>query len=84
MVATAPAIRSSAASLCDLPTCGREPGDGIRAAKIEDPDGTPTKTYFIIDTNNPTGYAQVLEEYEANSSGQTLKKSYVIGRDGHG
>ncbi len=30
---------------------------------------------------SPTGYAQVLEEYEANSSGQTLKKSYVIGLD---
>ena len=55
--------------------------DGVRVAKIEDPDGMPTNTYFIIDTNNPTGYAQVLEEYEANSSGQTLKKSYVIGLD---
>ena len=55
--------------------------NGIRVAKIEDPDGAPTRTYFIVDPNNPTGYAQVVEEYGVETASQTRTMSYFVGLD---
>jgi hypothetical protein len=36
---------------------------------------------FLIDPNNPTGYAQVIEEYGVNSGAPDNVWSYVSGRD---
>ncbi len=61
---------------------------GIRTAKTEtvdtDSDGdladeTPQRTEYLVDHHNPTGYAQVLEETDANQ--QLITKSYTIGHD---
>jgi RHS repeat-associated protein len=49
--------------------------DGVRVQKIDDPDGTPTITNYLIDAYNHTGFTQVLEESSA-----TLK-TYTIGDD---
>ena len=58
---------------------------GIRVTQTEqldtDDDGTvdsTTVTQFLIDANNHTGYAQVLEEKDGSG---TVTKSYTIGHD---
>jgi len=38
-------------------------------------------TLYLVDPNNHTGYAQVLEEYGVSSGAVTLIRSYVIGDD---
>jgi len=50
--------------------------NGIRVAKIDDPDGTPITTDYLIDAYNHTGYAQTLEE-----DSPAGLKTYTIGDD---
>lgn len=53
-------------------------GDGNRVRKTE---GT-TNTFFLVDSLNPTGYAQVLEELQSVSGGATnVVRTYVYGLD---
>ena len=51
----------------------------LRASRTE--SGAVTK--FLLDTANPTGYAQVLEEWKQNSlpNPPTLDRSYLLGMD---
>jgi len=65
----------------------RYDANGIRVGQTitEDTDGdgsladeTPTETKFLVDGQNPTGYAQVLEEKDA--AGQ-VQKSHTLGLD---
>ena len=52
---------------------------GIRVEKSVSIDGGPVEvTKFVIDDNNPTGYAQVLEERDA---GDAILRSYTFGHD---
>ncbi len=55
--------------------------DGIRVSQTVDDGSTITTTTYVIDTNNPTGYAQVLEEWDDTGSGAALDKTYVLGHD---
>jgi RHS repeat-associated protein len=53
---------------------------GIRVAKVETLGGTTIQTDYLIDSHNPTGYAQVLEE--TTDDGTTLTGiQYTIGDD---
>jgi RHS repeat-associated protein len=61
--------------------------DGVRTSQTEitdtDEDGsladeTPAKTVYLYDANNPTGYAQILEEKDAAGS---VTKTYTLGLD---
>ena len=47
-------------------------GDGNRASKTV---GTGTTTYYLVDDRNPSGYAQVVEEYQ----GMSLSRVYNYG-----
>ena len=38
-------------------------------------------TYYLVDANNHTGYAQVLEEFNVTGGVPALAKSYVLGDD---
>ena len=51
--------------------------DGNDDGDLLDPEDSTTTTDYVIDGNNPTGYAQVLEEHV---DGQ-LTKTYTIGHD---
>ena len=51
---------------------------GIRVQKIEDPDGTPVVTTYLVDSFNHTDYAQVLEEW---TDGANPDVTYTIGDD---
>jgi RHS repeat-associated protein len=53
---------------------------GIRVQKIEDPDGTPVITNYLVDSANHTGYAQVLEEITDDGTDITLT-TYTLGDD---
>lgn len=55
-------------------------GDGNRVFKtLTTPTNTVT-TYFVVDEQNPSGYAQVLEEHVSlNSQPPTLNRSYTYG-----
>lgn len=50
--------------------------DGIRVSQTVD----GVKTLYVVDRDNPTGYAQVLEERNA-ATPTVVEKSYVIGLD---
>jgi RHS repeat-associated protein len=50
--------------------------DGNRVSKTVVGQGT---TYYVVDTNNPTGYAKAIEEKSSPSSAPT--RSYILGRD---
>jgi RHS repeat-associated protein len=50
--------------------------DGIRVSQTVD----GVKTLYVVDRDNPTGYAQVLEEKNA-ATPTVVEKSYVIGLD---
>ena len=50
---------------------------GIRVRKID----VSSSTHYLVDANNHTGYAQVLEEFSVSGSSKTLTRSYVIGDD---
>ena len=53
-------------------------GDGNRVGKTVTPSvGLPVTTKFIVDTNNLTGFAQVLEEIE----GSAVVRVYTFGLD---
>ncbi len=55
-------------------------GDGNRVRKTVVVGSTTTKTDYLVDDQNPTGYAQVLEEIETVNTGTpTLKRQYVYG-----
>ena len=50
---------------------------GNRVKKEHTEGSTTTTMTYVVDTNNHTGYAQVLEEWQ----GATETRSYVIGND---
>ena len=51
-------------------------GDGVRVKKTVG----GTTTYYLVDDRNPSGYAQVLEEYQSlNSQPSTLNQIYNYG-----
>jgi RHS repeat-associated protein len=52
-------------------------GDGQRVSKTV--AGVTTK--FLVDTNNPTGYAQVVEELSVVSSQLSVTRQYTYGND---
>ena len=53
-------------------------GDGNRVGKTITPSvGLPVTTKFLVDTNNLTGFAQALEEFESG----TVKRVYTYGLD---
>jgi len=51
--------------------------DGNADGDFVDPEDTSERTDYLIDEHNPTGYAQVLEEWLDG----TLAKTYTIGHD---
>ena len=51
--------------------------DGNRVSK--DVDGVTT--YYLVDTNNLTGYAQVIEELRDNNGSLEVFRSYTYGLD---
>lgn len=54
---------------------------GIRVQKIEDPEGTPVVTTYLVDEDNPTRYAQVLEETIDDGSSTLKTVTYTLGDD---
>ena len=50
-------------------------GDGIRVAKTVGTGASAVTTKFLVDTNSPTGYAQVVEEIV----GANVQRAYVRG-----
>lgn len=52
--------------------------DGIR---VRSTTGSNPTQYSLIDPNNPTGYAQVLEEGTVQGATLAVQRSYVIGDD---
>jgi RHS repeat-associated protein len=60
--------------------------DGIRIAKYDYSASTATRTYYLVDSYNHTGYAQVIEENTSDDDGQggwipTTRIQYTIGDD---
>jgi len=51
--------------------------DGNRVKKIT----TTSTNFYLVDTRNPSGYAQVLEEFSVNSTATNLSKTYTYGLD---
>jgi RHS repeat-associated protein len=51
---------------------------GNRVAETVSQYGTAVTTYYLTDTNNPTGYAQPVEEHQG-STGGTPSRTYFIG-----
>ena len=58
-------------------------GDGHRVSKtVLTPGGGSKTTYYLVDDLNPTGHAQVLEEWEASGTESPgLVRSYTHGLD---
>ena len=55
--------------------------DGHRTAKsVQTASGTKTTRYFV-DTQNPTGYAQVIEEHTTEAAATNLTAVYAYGHD---
>jgi RHS repeat-associated protein len=52
--------------------------EGLRVSK-QVGGGTPTRC--LVDTLNPTGYAQVLAEYSGDGTGRQLVRAYTYGLD---
>lgn len=52
-------------------------GDGQRVSKTTTTGGT---TLYLVDTHNPTGYAQVLEEFSVSGT-TNLTRAYTYGMD---
>jgi len=52
---------------------------GIKVQKIEDPDGSPVVTDYLIDSYNHTGYAQTIKETVTDTG--TTETTYIIGSD---
>jgi RHS repeat-associated protein len=50
-------------------------GDGIRVTKT----ANGTNSYYLVDDRNPSGYAQVLEEWTAGGGVTNLSKVYAFG-----
>jgi RHS repeat-associated protein len=53
-------------------------GDGTRTIKRKDSGGNISITRYLTDSNNPTGYVQVLEEI---NGGYQVQKHYIYGLD---
>jgi hypothetical protein len=49
--------------------------DGVRVRKSQSGDNV----LYLVDSNNPTGYSQVIEERDATT--QALRKTYALGLD---
>ncbi len=58
-------------------------GDGNRVSRtVTEVGGDSTTTFFLVDTQNPTGYAQVIEEHVSlNSQPPSLDRLYAYGHD---
>jgi RHS repeat-associated protein len=57
-------------------------GDGNRARKTITSGGNTTVIRYLVDDRNPTGYAQVLEEWKTVNGGTpSLERAYVYGHD---
>ena len=55
-------------------------GDGNRVSKTVTTATNSTTTYYVVDDQNPTGYAQVLEEHVSlNSQPSTINCIYTYG-----
>ncbi len=52
-------------------------GDGNRVSETN--GGSGTNTFYLLDDRNPSGYAQVLEEWTVTSTTKTLSKVYNYG-----
>jgi RHS repeat-associated protein len=50
-------------------------GDGIRVTKT----ANGTNYYYLVDDRNPTGYAQVLEEWTASGGATNLSRVFAFG-----
>ncbi len=67
-------VDSDADGIIDETSAYEYNDNGIRVKKTEDGEAT----LYLVDGNNPTGYAQVLEEMDAF---QQLLRSYTLGHD---
>lgn len=60
-------------------------GDGNRVRKVvvfDNAPNSPVGTYYLVDDRNPTGYAQVIEEWQSLGSAAKVKtRAYVYGHD---
>jgi RHS repeat-associated protein len=57
-------------------------GDGNRVRKTISAGSNNTVIRYLVDDRNPTGYAQVLEEWKtANEGTPSLERAYVYGHD---
>jgi len=55
-------------------------GDGNRTLKDVNVSGTVTTTRYVVDDRTPSGYAQVLEEWQSvNNAAWTLARKYTYG-----
>ncbi|MDZ4847825.1 MAG: RHS repeat-associated core domain-containing protein [Pirellulaceae bacterium] len=55
---------------------------GTRVASVLTENSGVTRTEYLTDSQNPTGYSQVIEETVLNATGQLIKRtSYSIGHD---
>jgi RHS repeat-associated protein len=55
--------------------------DGHRIRKSVTMDGNTTNTYYLVDEQTPTGYAQVLEEWVEVVGVSSTRKFYTYGLD---
>jgi len=53
--------------------------DGNDDGDLSDPEDSTTATDYLVDANNPTGYAQIIEERDG-ATGE-LERSYTLGHD---
>jgi len=56
-----------------------EKTDGNDDGDLLDPEDSTTATDYLVDANNPTGYAQVIEEHDGATD--ELERSYTLGHD---
>ena len=54
-------------------------GDGLRVRKTN--STSHVTTFYLVDDRNPSGYAQVLEEWTDSGGGASLSKVYTYGLD---
>jgi len=56
--------------------------DGIRVEKTDTEDGETVSSSYLIDSRNPTGYAQVLEQIDRNANGDIIRAmAFTLGMD---
>jgi len=56
--------------------------DGIRVEKTDTENGETVTSSYLIDSRNPTGYAQVLEQIDRNANGDIIRAmAFTLGMD---